>query len=590
MSSPIHQSPSSASKANRVPQVSPPKSKGGETEIPNVSTFDELNIEQLTPTQVLMLQRTHGNHYVQRLVERAKHKLDAPTAKPQAASSTAETQPTISANQVDAETVQRRLGFEFEEARWRAWRVENNKVRSAARKEPLHTGTNFKLEGDDTPGEKLANIEFVTEPFDATPGGVNSYLATMKEIIGIVKRITPLAGKPGPGSDATVKAASSRPTYVPANYVNKPQHNLSVDNVALSAGTGNALGSFKMQATSGISLANIPAVMEMFGITPDEKKFKNLKQGGKKKDEIKARMNINDTKHDSLSQSLDRKAPARKIQATQALLGGSPTVARHAIMLLGGEVMYSVAQKNSINTNSQKLLGFLSLMAMNIKGLGINTNGPAKYRLPFLGRNNFVTLFADLDPLQQAALTSGNASSFIRAVVDANNAVPLVQGDGGKTADTPLVNGFPTLQDLTIGVWLKGITTGTDYLDPTKIALLMKGQPKKYGLFNKYSKKDIEKSQDALESFATIPAMDAAGGGDSLAILENRGITSGGFSADFPMDEAVTIGYNYLQYFVDLAAGAVDNNYDYPTDELEEDDEDEAVRDESVSDEVVVIE
>ncbi len=574
MSSPTHQNPSSAAKTNRPAPVPASASKTSQTEVPNRGAVDELNIEQLTPAQVLMLQRTHGNHYVQRLLDKAKHKLDTP-----AKSQTAETTPTISADQVDAETVQRRLGFEFEEARWRAWKVENNKVRSANRKEPLHTGTNFKLEGDDTPGDKLANIEFVTDPFDATPGGVNSYLATMKEILAIVKRITPLAGKPGPGPDNAVKAASSRPTYVAGNYVNKPQHNLTVDNVALSAGTGNGLGSFKMQATSGISLANIPAVMEMFGITPDEKKFKYLKDAGKKKDQIKTSMNIGDAKHDSLSASLDRKAPARKIQATQALLGGAPTVARHALAALGGEVTYTVNQKGSINGQPQKLLGFLSLIAMNIKGLGFNTNGPAKYRLPFLGRNNFVTLFGDLDPLQQAALTSNNAAVFIRAVLDANNAISLMKGDGGKTADTPLVNGFPTLQDLTIGVWLKGITTGTDYLDPTKIGLLMKGQPKTWGLFNKYSKKDIEKSQDALESFATIPNMDA-NGANPLAILENRGITSGGFSADFPMDQAVTVGYNYLQFFVDLAAGTVDDNYDYPTDELEEDDEDEAVQNE----------
>jgi hypothetical protein len=324
-----------------------------------------------------------------------------------------------------------------------------------------------------------------------------------------------------------------------------------------------------MQATSGISLSNIPAVMEMFGITPDEKRLKTLKQGGKKKDEIKGRMNISEGKYNRLSESLDQKAPARKIQLTQGLLGGAPTVARLAKTHLGIEIRYTTPQKDSINNHPEKLIGFLSLLAMNIKGLGVNVNGPAKYRLPFLGRNNFVTLFAALEADQQAALTSHNADPFITAIIEANNAVSLVPNDTGKTAATPLVAGFPTLRDLTIGTWLKGITTGTDYLDPNKIALLMNGQRKWGGLAAKYSNKDIETSKDALESFATMPAMDASGGGDPLAILENRGLTSGPM-VDFTMDDAVSAGYNYLQFFVDLAAGDVDNNYSYPDDKIEE--------------------
>ena len=586
MSSPSHQSPSPASKSARTPQVSSSKPSSSQTEVPSVSTFEELNIDQLTPAQVLMLQRTHGNHYLQRLVDKSKQKAQTPETKPEAATPEI---PQISADEVDPELVQRRLGFEFEDATWRAWRVENNKVRSAARKEQLHQGTNFKLEGDDTPGDKLANIEFVTEPFDATAGGLRDYTTTMKEALDIVKRITPLAGKPGPGSDAEVKKASKRPAYNAPDYVNKPQHQLSENDVALSSGTKATLGQFKMQATSGISLDNIPAVMEMFGITPDEKKLKTLKEGGKKKDDIKARMNIDDTKYDRLSDSVTKKAPARKIQMTQALLGGSPTVARHAQGLLGGENLYTDPQKNSINTNPGKLVGFLSLLAMNIKGLGAKVkDGPAKYRLPFLGRNNFVTLLADLDPLQRAALASNNAAPFIAAMIAANNAVSLVPNDGGKTADTPLVAGFTTLRDLTIGVWLRGIIAGTDYLDPAKIAILMKGQPKTLGIFNKYSKKEIETSKDALESFATIPNMDNTGGG-SMAILENRGITNG--FVDFSMDEAINVGYNYLQYFVDLAAGGVDNTYDYPQQQanLDDEDDDSVVGEDQTDDEEEVV-
>lgn len=534
----------------------------GEEYVAQVSVSG-LNLGQMNAAQVVQLQRTLGNRYMQRLAHNAQakqHRRDTPPERPA---------PEIDSQSQDStpgdHLIQRRLGFEFEENKWRAWKVENNKVRSARRKEELHTGTNYKLEGDDTPGDKLANIEFVTEPFGATPAGLTDYLATMTEVLDVVERITPLAGKPGPGDDNQVKAAKKPPAFTPANYVNQPQHGLSHADVALSAGTGAGLGQFKMQATSGISLENIPAVMENFGITPDEKKLKVLRQGGRNRDAVKQRMGIDDNKYDRLDSSLTRKEPARKIQANQALLGGSPTVARDALGRLGNELTYSLVQRAEINGHPQKLLGFLSILIMNIKGLGVAVNGPAKYRLPFLGRNNFVTLFGSLLDDTRAALASGNGRAFIAHVLDANNATSLVPGDNNKTADTPLVSGFPTLSDLTIGKWLTGILQGTDYLDPNTIETLMNGQPKKMGLFNKYSKKEKETSKDALESFATAPAMDTTEGANPMAILENRGIVGGAFATDFPMNEAITIGYNYLKFFVDLAAGTVDNNYDYPS-------------------------
>ncbi|MBK8138959.1 MAG: hypothetical protein IPK52_24605 [Chloroflexi bacterium] len=373
----------------------------GEEYVAQVSVSG-LKLGQMNAAQVVQLQRTLGNRYMQRLAHNAQakpHRRDTPPEHPApiaAPRSAPEIDPQSQDTTPGDHLIQRRLGFEFEENKWRAWKVENNKVRSARRKEELHTGTNYELEGDDTPGDKLANIEFVTEPFGATPGGLTDYLATMTEVLDVVERITPLAGKPGPGDDNQVKAAKKPPAFTPANYVNQPQHGLSHADVALSAGTGAVLGQFKMQATSGISLENIPAVMENFGITPDEKKLKVLRQGGKNRDEVKQRMGINDGKYDQLDSSLTRKAPARKIQANQALLGGSPTVARDALGRLGNELTYSLVQRAEINGHPQKLLGFLSILIMNIKGLGVAVNGPAKYRLPFLGRNNFVTLFGSL--------------------------------------------------------------------------------------------------------------------------------------------------------------------------------------------------
>jgi hypothetical protein len=553
MAESAHQTPTSAAKDTHAKAPATPDVSGPEA-APLSIAGRGLSVDQLTPGQVLHLQRTLGNQAVQRLTQQAASPQKSAPAAPR---------PDIHITPADRASIQRRLGFEFEEARWRAWKVENGRVRSAGRKEELHSGTNFKLEGDDTPGDKLANIEFVTEPFDATDDGLEDYLATMTEVLDIVENITPLAGRPGPGTDDEVKTAKRNPRYDPTGYVNQDEHGFNKAGVALSKGTRNGLGSFKMQATSGISLENIPAVMEMFGITPKENRLKTLRQGGSDQNAIQNSMGIGAPEYNQLSDNLARKAPARSIQASQKLMGGGPTVARHAVGLLGAEPMYSVPQKTSITNHPEKLIGFLSLIAMNIKGLGVQVNGPAKYRLPFLGRNNFVTLLADLLPIQQAALRAHAGTPFVDAVIAANNAVSIVPNDGGKTRDTPLVPGVPTLSDLTIGVWLTGILEGRDYLDPATISLLMNGQRKWNGMKAKYSSKDRDKSKDALESFATIPDMDTSEGPNAMAIVENRGIIDG-FATDYPMDKAIAVGYNYLKYFVDLAAGNTGGAYDYP--------------------------
>ncbi|QUF05155.1 hypothetical protein KCV87_03285 [Actinosynnema pretiosum subsp. pretiosum] len=484
------------------------------------------------PEGLLALQRQIGNAAVSRLVE---------SGEP---------------------VVQRKVGFEFEDSQWRPWRrVRRNEgilsnarnqlggvdqVHPAERKAVLHRGRGYELEADDTPGPNHSNIEFVTKPFEEDATGVAELQDTIADMTTVLTRLDGFVGRPGPGQGAPPFPLGKADK---ANYVRDPEHRLSgsgglaARNLLLSGGVKD--GAFKMQATSGVPLANLPAVMERLG---------------------------KDVPGETARQSADR-APERRLvvqdpaapNEPMEVQGSAPTLARRVVTAL----QQDAALGPRLTGDTTKLTGFLASVLLTLKLLrrpGGRT-APVKYRLTLLPRNSYAHMFADL-PGEQANALREHAGLLVDAVVAVSNARPMIRGDwdanltagsaliaptpgplarqaDGQVAHDPPTRRNEALARVGIGTWLVGVTNGTDLLTPAVLQRWLNGQV------------DADVREDAagaMESFGTAQELDGRADGTTLALFEHRGIAPDGAGADLTLARAGANAVDILRFFARLRA------------------------------------
>lgn len=430
-------------------------------------------------------------------------------------------------------TVQRSVGFEFEDSSWRAWKYDIGGLRPAARKEVLHQGNHFTLEGDDTPGPQASNLEFVTEPFETTPAGIGQLNATMTEIKDIVGRIGQFSGRTG-NLDNTA----------PDQFVLGHQHQLQQPNTRLSAGQPHAR--FKMQATQGISAEDLPTIMKYLGTNvPGE-----------------------------TAPETQERAPARQAmygdqQPTNLtnLLGSTPALARQAV---DNFVPQLTAAEQPLFANPSALIGFVSALIMYLKLLAVQSGNVLKYNIPLLARNNFVALYQSIPFTQRYCLRqAGNSNLFFQSILfganqqafiprpapagggfwDANRQLgdPLTNLRIKRTADGPAWDRMRVMDSLTIQDWLQGIVLNqVDHLQPHTILNWLNNH-------ENHVLDDDQRRRAAgmLESFASLGGnKDEAeqAGKSKLGIFENRGIAGNNLNEDIAHHKAL----NYLTFFVNL--------------------------------------
>ena len=445
-------------------------------------------------------------------------------------------------------TVQRKIGFEFEDQNWRAWKKPLvGSIRPAKRKEVLHKGTGFKLEGDDTPGPLASNIEFVTDPFDISFGGVQNLNTAMQQIRTITTRIGGYAGR-----DDTA-----------GNYLQSNEHQLSESRVLLSQ--GNANGAFKMQATHGISLEDMPTIMKYIGSgVPAETPL----EAGQR---LPARMMMS--------------GRAQGQGSITNVIGNAPALADVAINHLRLNGLGLTAFQRSAfappNTNDA-VRGFLAQVILYVKMFSITNNSYLKYKIPLLARTDFAALFQQLPLNQQASLRENNAQAFSDAVVTAVNSnqlipIPAVAGGGffdiNFNVNGPLICNtrpnieplqdpanvvykYPVFRSLTISDWLDGITQGKDYLTAKEMNNWLKANEPNL------SKSDRKRHVGYLESFASLGNKTDNPdrlGASRLGIYENRAIapthnplTPGG---NLTALQAHKAALNYLFFLMQIKAG-----------------------------------
>jgi hypothetical protein len=456
--------------------------------------------------------------------------------------------------------VQRSVGFEFEDNRWSAWEKTSlgtampPVARPVRRKAALHRGTNFALEGDDTPGPDRSNLEFVTAPFDTTPAGINDLMTALGEIGQIVLgNLAPCVGRPGPTAHASAVGPGNTVLYEPGRYAEQADHHLGGGDVAapdilLSGGT--TTGSFKMQATMGMSLESLPTVMRYFGKPRQESRGQKARRTG-------ARKLMRGQEFDTANKVL-------------TVIGQSPELAGQVLALLVADAAIPAPDQATLRANAASLTGLLSAMMMYMKMLQLPLDGVLKYRIPFLGRSDFGAMFGALPVAQQGILRT-HADRLAVHMVAVSNARPLLGRFNGKDSDqnltvnSPLVNpprqttaippAVAAMASLQINHWIRGMTLGIDWLTPANVQIWMSAMSTA-GVAPATTPGQRQEAVKMLESFASIGAMDVAGGAP-LAVMENRFIAPEGPGMqgnDLNFYQVASMARNYLQFFVNLSA------------------------------------
>ncbi|HWQ47987.1 MAG TPA: DUF4157 domain-containing protein [Methanosarcina sp.] len=437
--------------------------------------------------------------------------------------------------------IQRRVGFEFEENQWRAWKSTylGWSYRPAKRKEVLHRGPNYELQADDTLGADQPTLEFVTDPFPPTPAGLGNLIDTMADIRHVMAIIGPFHGR-----DETE-----------GRFVQANEHNFSEAGVLLSR--GHSRGMFKIQATQGVSLEDIPKFMEYFG--------SNVPAEG-----------AAETANRNRSRELMR---GTNIPGPQSIVMGiAPSLAQTAVNRLAvSPHLLPAAQAFFVGGgNTQRVVGFLAQLILYVKMLSACQPNWLKYSLPLLGRTDFAAMFMQLPPNQRTSLSNNSGQALIDAVVHAANSVQLIPNQhGGGHYDVAfgpnvaLIRNYqppgfslPVIQSLTIGAWLRGISGNppVDFLSIGNIDTWLR-QNENLWWFQRSSRTGLFESVASMGNQTDVPERP---GTSNLIIIENRGIApangpynnyyGAGAPGQMNPDEMTQAAKDYLQFFINLNA------------------------------------
>jgi hypothetical protein len=284
-----------------------------------------------------------------------------------------------------------KIGFEIEDGAWRSWKTTHHNapgnryfrtpadsrgVRPMAKHEVLHDATGFKVEADefDDHGLRLSDLEFVTDPVPLTASGRDQLMRTLDQVARIYSTILPLRGR----------------NHAAGEFVEPNEHHLLRADVLLSRGTADAR--VRVQATHGLSLADVPRLYRALGAGPEDQERPN----GLAPKQLRYSRNADP----STKRPLDvlRSAPDRALKLSLSYLERTIT---------GDPVL----------TDTSSLVGFLTVLLAFVRGMHAGPmKGGIKQSLPVMHRNDFATMFALL-PTAQRELLRANQQCFIEAIL-----------------------------------------------------------------------------------------------------------------------------------------------------------------------------
>jgi hypothetical protein len=245
------------------------------------------------------------------------------------------------------------------------------------------------------------------------------------------------------------------------------------------------------------------------------------------------------------------------------VVGASPTLARDVVHRLANDNVNLTVNERAAMAGD-KLVGFLSAAMLALKMLQLPTAGPVKYRLPLMSRTSFAALF-DALPAAPRTVLKAHPAVLAQHMVDASNANVLLPRTQGVDPDTALTVASPLIRaprrgsqtpnvaqphelfaGITIGVWVDGLTKGTDYLMPATMRAYLESRPWRQRAW----KSEREAALEQLESFGTVGGTDRSrGGGTQLGVFENRAIAPKGGAGLLTIDEVYRMAWNQLIFF-----------------------------------------
>ena len=413
---------------------------------------------------------------------------------------------------------------------------QNNVVKKygkmvAPKKKPLHKDPYYTIEPDGPYNFGIMDIEFVTKPFEENDQGLKELALALESIEKIVNRLKPYAGK----------------SSFEGNFVKPEEHGFSNTSVYLAEGEPEP--AFKMQATQGVELHSIPALMEYFGTTVP---YESSQQ---EKERQYARVLM--------------RGSAEKSDAFSRIMGRSPALAGLVINILKQNNLFKPQEDTS------SLHGFVAYLLMYIQSLSLTNIDGIKTGLAFMSRYSFSDLFAKLPLEQQKLLKSTDGRNLLlKAVSMVLPSQPFAEKPEELKPpfdlNASLMNipqkiiaqklqkdqkFFMMIRSLSVKDWINGILDGVDYLTKSGFSQYLHKNSIDHGEYMHAIEiflRGHADSQNVLKDQV-----------NNLAVMENRAImpNKGDFSdKGLNMAETREAALSYLYFMKQVKEAAGDKN------------------------------
>jgi hypothetical protein len=283
------------------------------------------------------------------------------------------------------------VGFELEDGDWYTWKAtrgnaghdryfrspaDSTGVRPMAKHEVLHDGVGVRMEADefDENGMRLSDVEFVTDPFPLSQQGQAELMQALQQVDRIYSRIGPLRGR----------------DHAEGEFVGPDEHRLSHADVLLSR--GGARARLRIQATHGLSLADVPRLYTALSAPPE---------GQARADAVAA---------------IQRACTGSADRSSARMLESLRSAPERASRLSLAYIKQTIGE-GPVLEDTAALLGFLTVVIAFLSSMYARPiTGGIKTFLPVMHRNDFATMFALLPPSQRELLRD-NETHFVQAVL-----------------------------------------------------------------------------------------------------------------------------------------------------------------------------
>jgi len=390
-------------------------------------------------------------------------------------------------------------------------------LQTGPKKGTLHQGKDYVIEPDgpyDTDGlTNRMDLEIVTEPFPETEAGQERLIAALDDMESVMNPLFAQASGAYTGGEFSYD-----------RFIKPDQTQFS--NSSIYVYGGQAGGAFKPQVTSGFELADMPEVMQTVGKVRGESEVDS-----------------------------ERRAPVRTAMfgergATDTIVGVSPQLADTAIAKLKLDGILD-------QEDTSALKGFLSIAFMYLQKLASVGPSGVKIAIPLLSRFSLNTLYEQVpEDVREAIGTRAGRTSFVAGVSDAligeigarrgNIDGPMIGIKTGIALHDQHPEFVEALRSFTRKDWLLNILDGNDLLKPDDLITHLRKSKDTADTATKYDKSFgiYSRGHGNTQNVKDVAGQNTGG----LALVENRAIAPKGADSGITLKEARAFALSYFSW------------------------------------------